>query len=172
VNAADLGARARLDAAFAREERRGLMLAAVARSVAVVLIIGWTAVANPERGLAYAWVAGTASLFLLTGVAQFVCYRRRLGPALMPYVFVAVDCLVLAAVLIVPNPFAAVQLPPPMPFRHANFLFFFVLLMQVTFSFASLGALPLSLVPTFAVPLWTLMHVISLLQLRRASASP
>jgi len=37
---------------------------------------------------------------------------------------------------------------------------------------ASLGALPLSLVPTFAVPLWTLMHVISLLQLRRASASP
>ncbi|HXE00297.1 MAG TPA: adenylate/guanylate cyclase domain-containing protein [Candidatus Acidoferrum sp.] len=135
MNAADLGARARLDAAFAREERRGLMLAAVARSVAVVLIIGWTAVANPERGLAYAWVAGTASLFLLTGVAQFVCYRRRLGPALMPYVFVAVDCLVLAAVLIVPNPFAAVQLPPPMPFRYANFLFFFVLLMQVTFSF-------------------------------------
>ncbi len=33
---ADLGARARLDAAFALEERRGLMLAAAARSVAVV----------------------------------------------------------------------------------------------------------------------------------------
>jgi hypothetical protein len=32
---------------------------------------------------------------------------------------------------------------------------------------ASLGALPLSLVPTFAVPLWTIFHVISLLQLRR-----
>jgi len=51
VSAADLGARARLDAAFAREERRGLMLAAAARSVAVVLIIGWTALVNPERGL-------------------------------------------------------------------------------------------------------------------------
>ncbi len=32
---------------------------------------------------------------------------------------------------------------------------------------ASLGALPLSLVPTFAVPLWIIFHVISLLQLRR-----
>ena len=34
---------------------------------------------------------------------------------------------------------------------------------------ASLGALPLSLVPTFAVPLWTIFHIISLLQLRAGS---
>ncbi len=32
---------------------------------------------------------------------------------------------------------------------------------------ASLGALPLSLVPTFAVPLWTILHVVAFLQLRR-----
>jgi hypothetical protein len=31
----------------------------------------------------------------------------------------------------------------------------------------SLGALPLSLVPTFAVPLWIIFHMMSLLQLRR-----
>ena len=31
----------------------------------------------------------------------------------------------------------------------------------------SLGALPLSVVPTFAVPLWTIFHIASLLQLRR-----
>ena len=135
MSAADLGARARLDAAFAGEERRGLMLAAAARSVAVVLIIGWTALVNPERGLAYAWIVVTASFFLVTGIAQFALYRRRLGPALMPYVFIAVDCLILAAVLIVPNPFASVPMPLPMPFRYANFLFFFVLLMQMTFSF-------------------------------------
>jgi hypothetical protein len=30
-----------------------------------------------------------------------------------------------------------------------------------------LGALPLSLIPTFAVPLWTIFHVISFIQLRR-----
>ncbi len=36
---------------------------------------------------------------------------------------------------------------------------------------ASLAALPLSLVPTFAVPLWIIFHVISLLQLRATPAS-
>jgi hypothetical protein len=34
-----------------------------------------------------------------------------------------------------------------------------------------LGELPLSVVPTFAVPLWTIFHMISLLQLRRAQNS-
>ena len=132
---ADLGARARLDAAFALEERRGLMLAAAARSVAVVLIIGWITLVNPEQGLAYGWIVATASLFLLTGLAQFGLYRRRLGTARLPYVFVAVDSLALAAVLTVPNPFASVVMPAPLPFRFANFLFFFVFLMQMTFSF-------------------------------------
>ena len=132
---ADLGARARLDAVFAREERRGLMLAAAARSVTTVLVIGWTALVNPERGLAYAWTAGGASFFLVTGVAQVVLYRRRLGPPLLPYVFIAIDCLVLAAILVLPNPFAPDPLPVAIPFRYANFMFFFVLLMQMTFSF-------------------------------------
>ena len=36
---------------------------------------------------------------------------------------------------------------------------------------ANLGALPLSLVPTFAVPLWIIFHMISLLQLRRSTRS-
>lgn len=36
--------------------------------------------------------------------------------------------------------------------------------------YASMGALPLSIVPTFGVPLWTIFHIISLLQLRRAAA--
>jgi hypothetical protein len=34
---------------------------------------------------------------------------------------------------------------------------------------ASMGTLPLSLVPTFAVPLWIIFHAVSLLQLRRAA---
>jgi adenylate cyclase len=135
VRPADLAARARLDAVFAREERRGLMLAAAARSVTAVLVIGWTALANPESGLAYAWTAGTASFFLVTGLAQVVLYRHRLGPPLLPYVFITIDCLVLAAVLIVPNPFTPTPLPVATPFRYANFIFFFVLLMQMTFSF-------------------------------------
>ena len=34
---------------------------------------------------------------------------------------------------------------------------------------ASMGLLPLSLVPTFAVPAWIIFHIVSLLQLRRAA---
>ena len=34
----------------------------------------------------------------------------------------------------------------------------------------SMGALPLSLIPTFAVPLWIVLHMIALIQLRRIDA--
>ena len=132
---ADSGARARLAAAFARQERRGLMLAAGARSVAVLVIVVWVALTNPERGLAHAWVLGTALLFAVTGIVQFWLYLRDLAPALAPYIFVLVDSLVLAAVFVVPNPFAPAPLPPAIPLRYGNFVFFFLLLMQMTFSF-------------------------------------
>jgi adenylate cyclase len=134
VTPADPGARARLDAAFAREERRGLMLAAGARSAAVVIILGWLAVSNPDRGLAHAWVLATAALFLVTGLAQLALYWWRPAPA-APYVFAIVDSLALAAVLVLPNPFAALPLPLAMPLRYATFLYFFILLMQAAFSF-------------------------------------
>ena len=38
-------------------------------------------------------------------------------------------------------------------------------------AYVSLGELPLSLVPTFAVPLWIIFHMISLLQLRRMAGT-
>src|SRR5213593_302494 len=83
-DSSDLGARARLEAAFTREERRGLMQAAAARSAAVAVIIGWLALANPDSGLAYAWTIDTACFFLVTGLAQFGStggsWRRRLSP--------------------------------------------------------------------------------------------
>ena len=36
---------------------------------------------------------------------------------------------------------------------------------------ANMGEMPLSLIPTFAVPLWTIFHIITLLQLRRIGAA-
>ena len=131
----DLGARARLDAAFAREERRGLMQAAAARSAATVAILGWLAAVNPERGASYAWVLGCASFFLVTGLLQFWLYWRGLAPAWGSYVFMLVDSFALAAVLLIPDPFAAQVLPLPVPLRYASFMYFFILLMQAAFSF-------------------------------------
>jgi adenylate cyclase len=131
----DLGARARLGAAFAREERRGLMLASATRSAAVVVILGWLALSNPERGLAYAWVLGTASFFLVTGLAQLWVYARGAAPSIAPYAFVLVDALALAAALLLPNPFDTAGWPPAVPLRWAGFIYYFLLLMQAAFSF-------------------------------------
>src|SRR5215470_8544 len=129
------GARRRLDAAFAAEERRGLMVASAARSAAVIVVLVWLAYTNPERGLAYAWVLGTGAVFVVTGLAQYWLYARGSAPAFAPYVFALVDSLVLAAVLLAPNPFATAPVPLAMPLRFATFLYFFVLLMQMAFSF-------------------------------------
>jgi adenylate cyclase len=134
-DSADLGARARLEAAFLREERRGLMHAAAARSAAVAVIIGWLAVANPDSGLAYAWTLGTACVLFVTGLAQFWLYWRQLAPTIAPYAFMLVDSLAMAAAILLPNPFDTMNLPPAMPLRWASFMYFFVLLMQAAFSF-------------------------------------
>ena len=131
----DRGTRGRLDAAFAAEERRGLMVASAARSAAVIVVLVWLASANPERGLGYAWVLGTGAVFLVTGLAQYWLFARGSAPALAPYVFALVDSLALGAVLLAPNPFATTQVPLAMPLRFANFLYFFILLMQMAFSF-------------------------------------
>ena len=80
----DLGARARVEAAFAREERRGLMLATATRSAAVAIILAWLALATPESGLALAWVLGTAGFFLVTGLAQFATYVRGTASPVSP----------------------------------------------------------------------------------------
>jgi adenylate cyclase len=111
------------------------MVASAARSGAVLVVLAWLAYANPERGLAYAWVLGTASVFLVTGLAQLWLYARAIAPPAAPYAFVFVDSLLLASVLLAPNPFATTAVPPAMPLRFAGFLYFFVLLMQMAFSF-------------------------------------
>ena len=131
----DLGAQERLDAAFAREERRGLMLAAAARSVAVVFILGWLSGASPERGAAYVWVLGSAAFFLVTGLAQLWLYFRGRALRLAAYLLILVDSLALAASLLLPNPYVSPQVPLALPLRWATFMYFFAMLMQAAFSF-------------------------------------
>lgn len=111
------------------------MVAATARSAAVVFILGWLAVASPERGLAYAWVLGSAAFFLVTGLAQLWLYRRGRALRLAAYLLILVDSLALAAVLLLPNPYLVPPVPPAIPMRYATFMYFFVMLMQAAFSF-------------------------------------
>jgi hypothetical protein len=135
TTSADRGTQGRLEAAFDAEERRGLMVASATRSTAVVVVLLWLAYANPERGLGYAWVLGTGAVLLVTGLAQFWLYWRGGAPPAAPYAFVLVDSLLLAAVLLAPNPFAMTPVPLAMPLRFASFLYFFILLTQMAFLF-------------------------------------
>jgi adenylate cyclase len=99
------------------------------------VIVIWLAAVNPERGLSYAWVLGAACFFLVTGLLQFWLYWRELAPSWASYAFMLVDALALAGALLIPNPFATVDLPLPVPLRFASFMYFFILLMQAAFSF-------------------------------------
>src|SRR5262249_57211432 len=101
---ADGDVRTRLRAAFAAEERRGLMLASAARSAAVVVVVAWLAYANPERGLAYAWVLGTGALFLCTGLAQLWLYARRATLAGAVHRCALAGRAPLSAALLAPDP--------------------------------------------------------------------
>src|SRR6267142_5494431 len=111
------------------------MMAAAARSAAVLFILGWLAVASPERGLAYTWVLGCAAFFLVTGLAQLWLYLRGRALRLAAYFMILVDALALAAALLLPNPYIDPQVPPAIPLRYATFMYFFVMLMQAAFSF-------------------------------------
>src|SRR5262245_41944323 len=104
-------------------------------AVAPAVVIGWPAAGNPETRPGDAWVRGSAFFFLVTGLAQFWVYWRGIAPSWASYAFILVDSLALAAVLLLPNPFAATGLPVPVPLRYASFMYFFVLLMQAAFSF-------------------------------------
>ena len=113
VTPADLGARARLDAAFARQERRGLMLAAAARSVAVLVIIGWARADESRAGPGLRVGARDGAVLPVTGVAQFWLLRARPGARAGALSLRRSSTRwLLAAVLVVPNPFAPVDAAP------------------------------------------------------------
>jgi hypothetical protein len=54
---------------------------------------------------------------------------------LAAYLFILVDSLALAAVLLLPNPYVTSEVPLALPLRYAGFMYFFLLLMQAAFSF-------------------------------------
>src|SRR5258707_8236524 len=111
------------------------MAAAAARSVAVVFILGWLAVASPEQGAAYIWVLSCAAFFLATGLVQFWLYFRGRALRLSAYLLILVESFALAAALLLPNPYVSPQVPPAIPLRFATLMYFFVMLMQAAFSF-------------------------------------
>ncbi|MDJ0948544.1 MAG: adenylate/guanylate cyclase domain-containing protein [Alphaproteobacteria bacterium] len=124
----------RTESAFADEERQGLMLAAKTRTIALLVILLWQIFDNPESGLAYVYDLASVASFAVLGLLQFTCARQRFHMGVLKYVFVAVDCALLALLLAAENPFSDLAVPPAFAMHGSPFTFFFVFLMQAAFS--------------------------------------
>jgi adenylate cyclase len=125
----------RTDEVFAEQERLGLMLAAKARIIALLVILLWQIVDSAYGGIAYAYVLMSVAAFAGLGLVQYLSAKHRFYMSVLKYVFVLVDCVLLAMFLTAGNPFVDYDMPPTFPMRGSQFALFFILLMQVSFSF-------------------------------------
>ncbi len=125
----------RLAAAFAEEERRGLMLAGKVRAAGMLVILVWLIVQGPEGAAATAYEAGLILVFLFSGLAHLILVWRRHAPIWVTMGFVTLDSAFLGVVMVIPNPFAGVPIDPATTITNAYFVAFYLLLMQATFSY-------------------------------------
>jgi adenylate cyclase len=132
---------ARLDAAFAREEYLGLRLAAIVRTVGILVILVWITIENffPEVLYFYAFVA----VFGLLGVAPLWLQQKGRYRRWMRYLFPLLDVALLTVAVAVPNPLERTLLPPQQLLRFGNELYLFVFIAAAVFTYSP------------AVVLWT-----------------
>ena len=138
TGAHDLTARQRLDTrnndTFDAAERRGLMLAATVRTVIMAVIVLWVMIDSPNAGLVYLYDVMQPTVFAVLGALQYLSARHYFYRQGWKYVFVFADCALLALLFSIPNPFAVVPLPPAIAMNGSVYLYFFIFLMQTTFS--------------------------------------
>jgi adenylate cyclase len=163
-------AEARLRAAFAAEEDRGVVLATHVRLAAIAVIAAWTLVENRlPGGTYYFWVA---VLFGVTGVAPLALRRIGVTGRWPLYVFPALDVALFTAAVLLPNPLDPKPVPAPMRLRFGNelYLFFFLLGSLFTYSPRVVLCTGLAAATAWAVgTLWLLALPGSFTHLRTAS---
>ncbi len=112
-----------------------MVLAAKARTAALLIILVWSAVDSQRYGWAHVVDLLQVGIFAVLGLLQILCARHRIGEPGLKYLFIAVDCCLLAVVFTVPNPFNDFPTPPAVAMDSSLFTYFFLFLMQATFSF-------------------------------------
>jgi adenylate cyclase len=128
--------RKRLDAAFGRAERDGLRIALHTRFAALAVLAFWVLATQKGSGSLFYGLSAVA-LFAASGVAYFwLGERSRRNRSRVAYAFVGLDALLLSLLIVIPNPFESMALPPPMLLRGEGFLYFFVLLGLVALSYS------------------------------------
>jgi adenylate cyclase len=129
--------KSRLEAAFGRAERDGLRIALHARFAALAVLAFWI-LATQKGGGSLFYGLAVVALFAASGIAYSWLGERsgRRNRSRVAYAFVGFDALLLSVLLVTPNPFDPMTLPPPMMLRGEGFLYFFVLLGLVALSYS------------------------------------
>ncbi len=120
--------------AFAEAECRGLMLAAKVRTIALVVILVWQIFDNPSSGPEYLLALVEISAFALLGVLQYFVAKYRIHIPVMKYVFVVIDCVLLALVIVIPGLSDDIIMPPAVALDGSRASYFYIFLMQSAFS--------------------------------------
>ncbi|WP_170547353.1 adenylate/guanylate cyclase domain-containing protein [Ruegeria arenilitoris] len=128
----------RNQAAFIEEERQGITLAAKVRTVALALVLLWQAIDSTETGRAYYFNLLEIFIFVILGGLQYLAAQTHRTELRLQFFFVFIDCILLALVFTLGSPFDDNPLPPAIAMDTARFLYFFLFLMQASFSFRPL----------------------------------
>jgi adenylate cyclase len=120
------------EAALANAKREGLLLAVRARWVALGVIAVISPILYPYWEVLYYEVA--LALFALIGWAQLKV--GQLGPSRRELFLLFCDLALMTFILVVPNPWRAIDWPVAMQFHLGNFSYFFVLLAGATMAYS------------------------------------
>jgi adenylate cyclase len=126
----------RLLTSFHETERTGLMLASAVRAVIVVALIAVFAATGSFVGDGWAFLLLMPLGIAAIGVMQFEAARRWPRLAWPKYVFIAMDCAYLAALLILRHSFANDLPPVTLAVKEGALLFFVAFLVHGAFSYS------------------------------------
>ncbi len=120
------------EVALTKHKSEGLFLAVRTRWVALSAIAVLIVFVNPVIEVLYYHFV--LSLFALNG--WFMCRVGRVGQSRAELALIFVDLALLTITMILPNPFAASDLPLAMQFRFGNFVYFYVFLAAGTLAYS------------------------------------
>ncbi|EHK58417.1 adenylate/guanylate cyclase domain-containing protein [Allomesorhizobium alhagi] len=127
--------RLRLGSLMAKAEREGARLQFWARTAALLAVEFFFAVFgkwDPASGFMFSAVF----VFFLIGLVHYRLVKKGFSPVWVGAVFGTLDMILLTLLLVGPNPFAEIIMPPAMSLREAGFQYLLI--------FVCLGALTLS----------------------------
>jgi len=119
--------------AFLREEVAGLRLAMWGRLAALAVLMPVVAMVTPAHNRLY--YMALMGLFAVLAIAAERLLSRAPGRLGLHLALLAVEFLLIAWTLLVPNPWSPVPHPPPMQLRYDVVAFLFVLLAGAAFSY-------------------------------------